>query len=1048
METSYSIHIELRPGRNLAILFTLLLLCVVSTVSIAQYDNIKFDKLLVSDGLVQSSIKDMVRDQYGFLWIATRGGLSRYDGSEFENYFKNSEDSFSLSHSSIWSLKNDDNGDLWIGTSNGLNKYKRSSEQFIPYLHKGLENNVITKIVDWSPDILILGTSKGLFFFDKKREKYVNHPVFNVLDTLLIRDIIKRKDKSLLIATSAGLFSTKGQSVTKVLEGSIFAVFEDDNLNLWVSFMDISFLYSSDFMESKVISNRSFFRGIQSDGNGHIIISNGKVEIFNLDGDLLHNYGYSPFDDYSLLFNSATCIEIDYDGIWWIGVNGYGINRYDPNNPSINILRHQSEKKSTLSSSYVKSFFTEDDTTVFIATSRGLDVFDVELNMVENIYLGTADIIYEESKNIWIPSGDNKLLVIDKKSMTIIKEYIVPDMSTTKAMHIDEKGIIWLGASSGLLKFNPNTGSTKTFLPLSSDIVKSQQFSDWVTAIYDQGDYYILGTSAGMYKFDLSTEIITEYSNTGFKNSFIKCIEEDNNGNLWVGTWGDGVFSWEIATGEIKQFTRNEGLPNDVVYGVLADKEGYLWMSTNYGLSRFNPKDESFFNIDVNYGLQSNEFNTSAYFKSPNDIMYFGGIEGLNYFNPEGIKNKKVPNTYITGAYLGHEKLLAPQLGSNSKSIMELDTIVLNYDQNMIGFDFNSTNLTISNLNQYAYFLDGLETDWNYRVNRRYVDYSSIPPGDYVFKVKSSNNDGVWDESYAQIVVIINPPYWQTLWFKALVLVVIAWLLYAFYAWRTYNLREKQKVLSIRVEEATAEITQQNKELREAQDRLVQSEKMVSLGVLSAGIGHEMNNPLNFIKGGIDSLQKHLKQYPDISDESVPYFNAVNEGVKRSTNIVKSLNHFSRQTTKMDEVCNIHDIANNCLVMLNSKIINRVEVKKSFMSSPPTILGNEGKLHQAIFNLLDNAAQSIIDKGEINIKTELEDDNLILTISDSGEGISEENISKIYDPFFTTKALGKGTGLGLSITYTIIEEHKGNINVSSKPNEGTRFVIRLPYYNS
>lgn len=1055
MKTSYSILIGLKPGSSLAIFFTLLILCLVSTLSIAQYNNIKFDRLLVSDGLVQSSISDIVRDQYGYLWIGSRGGLSRYDGSEFENYFKNPKDSFSLSHSSVWCLKNDQNGDLWIGTSNGLNKYERSTERFKAYLNKDLEENIIIRMIDWSLDTLILGTPKGLFFFDKRQEKYVTHPKFSFFDTLEINDIIKSNDERMLIATSVGLFSIKGGNYTKILEGSILGVFEDENLNLWISTLNKVLLYSSDLKKKKSVNNRSFSRGnrtfsrgISSDGDGHVIIANGKIDIYNLQGELLYNYQYNPFDDKSLLYNNATCLEIDDDGIWWIGVNGYGINRYDPNNPSLNVVRQNPGKNLTLSSNFIKSFYTKDDKTIFVATSRGLDVFDTELNTTQNIYVGIADIICEENGNIWIASGANKLLVVDPHDKKIIKEYIVPGMAITKAMYIDKKGIIWLGTETGLIKFNPKTGSTDTFLSRSKNIATSLQLSHWITAIVDIGNYYIIGTSSGTYKFNLSTEEVTKYPGIDFEKLYIKCIEKDSKGILWVGTWGDGVFKWDITTGEIKQFTRNDGLPNDVVYGVLEDKQGYLWMSTNLGLSRFNPEDESFFNIDVNYGLQSNEFNTNSYFISTNNVLYFGGNEGFNYFNPEGIKNITIPNTYITGFYIGHEKILAPQLGSNSRSIMEIDTITLNYDQNMVGFDFNSTNLTISNLNQYAYFLDGLETDWNYRVNRRYVDYSSIPPGDYVFKVKSSNNDGVWDESYAQIVVIINPPYWQTVRFIVLSLFIIGWSLYAFYRWRTYNLRKKQMVLGVRIDAATAEIQEQNKELREAQERLVQSEKMVSLGVLSAGIGHEMNNPLNFIKGGIESLQKHLEQYPDIFNESAPYFNAVNEGVKRSTNIVKSLNHFSRQSTKMDEVCNIHEIANNCLVMLNSKTINKVEIIKKYMNTSPTILGNEGKLHQAIFNLLDNAAQAIVKKGEIIIETELENNNLVLKISDSGEGISKENISKIYDPFFTTKELGKGTGLGLSITYTIIEEHKGTINVFSNTNEGTRFVIRLPYYNS
>lgn len=233
--------------------------------------------------------------------------------------------------------------------------------------------------------------------------------------------------------------------------------------------------------------------------------------------------------------------------------------------------------------------------------------------------------------------------------------------------------------------------------------------------------------------------------------------------------------------------------------------------------------------------------------------------------------------------------------------------------------------------------------------------------------------------------------------------------------------------------------------LQKTQDQLIQSEKMASLGILSAGVGHEINNPLNFIKGGANALASHLKsQHTKVEEETRPFIDIINEGVNRATAIVKGLSHFSRQNTDQNESCDLHKILDNCLLILQSKLKHKAVIEKNYLEALPTILGNEGQLHQALLNILSNAEQAIQKNGLIRITTTLENDQLKLTISDNGYGIAKENLPKISDPFFTTKAPGEGTGLGLSITYKIIADHKGKIIVNSEVNRGTEFVILLP----
>ena len=258
---------------------------------------------------------------------------------------------------------------------------------------------------------------------------------------------------------------------------------------------------------------------------------------------------------------------------------------------------------------------------------------------------------------------------------------------------------------------------------------------------------------------------------------------------------------------------------------------------------------------------------------------------------------------------------------------------------------------------------------------------------------------------------------------------------------RTAELEQK----NIELEEGNDELEKTLSNLKDTQQQLVQAEKMASLGILAAGIGHEINNPLNFIKNGVVALTNHLKEYPQLPvHELDPYIKIINEGIDRSSNIIKSLSHFSRRGTRFDETCDIHAIIDNCLTILNNRFKNKVEITKTYCTNSCTTLGSEGKLHQAILNILSNAEQAIEGTGEIFIKTQCKNDFIYISIKDTGTGISKDHLSKINDPFFTTKSPGEGTGLGLFITYSIIEEHGGTIQVSSEVNKGAVFTVKLP----
>jgi signal transduction histidine kinase len=269
--------------------------------------------------------------------------------------------------------------------------------------------------------------------------------------------------------------------------------------------------------------------------------------------------------------------------------------------------------------------------------------------------------------------------------------------------------------------------------------------------------------------------------------------------------------------------------------------------------------------------------------------------------------------------------------------------------------------------------------------------------------------------------------------------------------------KERTEELGLANEEliaANKELTFQREELQTALDelnnthqQLVESEKMASLGILAAGISHEINNPLNFIQGGLSGLNDYFNDHlADHKKHVKLMLEGIQEGITRASNIVSSLNHFSRNTESQNEQCDIHAIIDNCLVMLQNQLKHKINVEKTFTEQPFALYGNEGKLHQAFLNILLNACQAIQDTGTISITTETSKHDLFISIADTGCGIRSDDLPKIFDPFFTTKAPGIGTGLGLSITYTILQEHRGEVEFKSRVGEGTTALIRLPKY--
>jgi signal transduction histidine kinase len=403
----------------------------------------------------------------------------------------------------------------------------------------------------------------------------------------------------------------------------------------------------------------------------------------------------------------------------------------------------------------------------------------------------------------------------------------------------------------------------------------------------------------------------------------------------------------------------------------------------------------------------------------------------------------------------------------------------LAYKNNYLTFRYIGITANQSKKVKYRYILEGLDENWSAVTNRTSVTYGNLAPGCYTFNVKAMNSEGFWSKTNAYTFTI-RPPWWKTYWFRISTIVIVCSLLIGFYRLRVTALKKQKDRLKKIISEKTVIVKNQNYELQTlneelstaneemtfkndelhkqrlelelalnhlqlTQKQLIQSEKLASIGILSSGIAHEINNPLNFIKGGCYGLENFLKQIiPDQKETIEPFFDAINTGVDRAANIVSSLAAYARIDDSDRTDCKINSIIDVCLMMLQNRLNDKVEIIKNYCKNECIIKGNEGKLHQAFLNILMNAEESIEEHGTITISTQVIDNFLITKVNDTGCGIAKENLNKILEPFFTTKDPGIGTGLGLSITYKIILEHSGFLEYSSEPGKGTTVTVKLP----
>jgi ligand-binding sensor domain-containing protein/signal transduction histidine kinase len=823
--------------------------------------NIRFEHLSLEQGLSQSVVNSILQDRTGFLWIGTQDGLNRYDGYNFTIYKPDSTDPASLSDRWITALAEDDEGYLWVGTRlGGLNRYNPVTGDFTRYPYSdeisedGISGSQITALYADKNGIWI-GTENGLNLLNPTTNTVTNYRSSESTTTL-----------------SSSLIS----AIFKDSHGTLWVGTTNAGVNIFDEKNNTFRAYRHDEDDDSSLSNNRV-RSIAEDKNGQIWIGTGKgLNRFDSERKTFTRFLASSEDPYSISDNMINTIYRDRSGGLWIGTNN-GLNRYDEQLKKFIHHQYQPSINNSLSSNMVAAIYEDRSNVIWVGTAGGglnkynrqQDKFayfrsipDQENGLSSNF---VYPIVEDKNRFIWIGTDGTGLNRFDPLTDQFVNYKNDPDnekslgSNAIVSLKVTHDGTLWIGTYHGLERFD---SETQTFSHYQIETANATTLS--IYCIYEDRDHTIwLGTSRGLYTFDPVSEVFTLFSfaedqPASFREDRIMAITQDSNGNLWLGTFDSGLFKlnkeqtsakhytnvsddltslsnnsvmviyqdtnatlwvgtaggglnrYNVEDETFTRFTEKNGLPNDVIYGILEDEDENLWISTNFGLSRFNIATQTFRNFTASDGLQSNEFNQNAFAKSRNGFLYFGGINGFNVFKPSEIRNNPaLPPVVLTG--ISSQEGLS-LLGEDQTSEY-LQEVTITWPQNSFEFEFAAFAFQQPDKNQYSYMLEEFDETWNQVNTKRVGRYTNLPGGTYTLRLRGANSDGIWNQNGQSIRVIVVPPYWETWWFRSLMLFGLGITIAGGLRWRVKSIESRNRELERVVQKRTADLEKRTREI-------------------------------------------------------------------------------------------------------------------------------------------------------------------------------------------------------------------------------------------
>ncbi|MXO04806.1 two-component regulator propeller domain-containing protein [Flavobacterium sp. HBTb2-11-1] len=1079
-----------------------ILLCFLtisnSLFSQGQFDSYQFRS--IQETASKRAVSSIIQDKNDFIWIGTSGaGLYRYDGVNYFGY-KYDNKPGSVNSNFIYSTFIDSKNNLWVGTDQGLCLYNRDLDNFTRIniedaITQGYTQPITIKtIIEDNNGNLYLGAyGFGLFKLNIKTLK-ASLVHSKVLDkpNFLIKSSVKNKQGIIYLGTSYGLLEIDANGKAKQiykdkfkrepLTNDIESLVIDKFGYLWMGTTEnglIKIKPETDNyqFENYAITKNKILSIVQS-SLGYIVCGteNDGLLVVNYKGEVLKKYLHSKYNSASLKSNSVWSLYEDREKRLWLGYFNKGLGVFDKPNNKFNSLESLANNENSLQTSYVTSVAKDKKGNLLISNEGGgLDIYNlanksfIHVNKTNQSYYSGLDavdiqvIFIDSRQNIWLGSWDRGIYFL-KNGTSRFVNYNTANTPGLKSNRIfsfseDSKGRIWIGTFIKGLHYFDNKNNT--FVHCDSEpFVKNGLDNAFIRKVFVDSDNVLwVGTILGLYQINIKDESgfkVTKMRDAMFgginKNNSIQIIlsiYESNDKTIWIGTDTQGLFSYNKKNKTFSNYDNFPGFDEKSIRAIISDNNGALWLSGGSGLTKLDLKNRKSNNFNKDDGLIDNDFNNNAVYKDGNGELYFGGYEGVNYFNPNEIKKaEKAPRLYFSDFKLFNKSVKPNEEGSSlSKVISQSKEITLNYTQSVFTIEYVGINYNYSKKNQYAYYLEGFEKDWNYVGNNRTATYTNLAPGNYIFKVKSANADGTWSGNQLELKIKVLPPWWKTIWAYLIYSSILIFLI--LYLNKIYQNRFKAKQAIILEKEKNIQLEKlNNKKLQ-----------------FFTNISHEFRTPLTLIINPLEDILKSKKISPEIHNK----LKIVHKSSDRLSRLINELmdfnklefNKISLQAKKVEIVSFTEAVigyfyeeaaARNIAVNFESAVDELEDWLDPKM------------LEKILFNIISNAFKFTPDNGSIHISinaSETENALIIdgnkvpsfsITIADTGSGIRKKDLNKIFDRFYQVNNLNKeyygSTGIGLEVVKEFVELHKGKIEVESQVGQGTSFKITFPLGSS
>ena len=1134
-------------------IFTAVML-LLQVAGICQSSNSRFKHLTIEDGLPQNMVDCMLQDSQGFLWMGTWNGLCRYNGYDFEVF---DSPNSGIDDTFIYALSEDAFGNVWIGNRIGLSIYITEQGRFknvdIPTLNGPVE---VRDFASYGDSIIIMASDKGLTFLSPDKSGNVSITRHLAMGSELLGSIVNTVTvdswQNVWIGTDEGLYllTTQGDlnhfnvgDESGLASYKVLAVYESKNKDIWIGtefgfyqYMSDShtFLpYFNDPNETKSLVHSTVMDILEIE-NGHLLLATlGGLSVFDPEKQNFTNHSHDPNIDHSLSNDFVNCLLKDRSGNIWIGTERGGVDYYNTSQNQIEHFEHVPDNANSLSVSTINSIY-EDDKYLWIGTAGGgLNRYNASTGRYKQYRFnpGSAQglssdfvtsIVRDKKGKLWVGTWGSGLNKLNDQTGTFEFYQAPPGLVSSYISSVieDKKGDLWLGTLGGISRYNL---MSQQFETIFSDQT-SYKITNVGCLLFDNENSLWVGSRFGLYHLQSPDGFQSNISVKHYRHSdedvaslsgnYVISLKQASDGTIWVGTYGQGINKL-IQQGDsvwFESYGLSSGLSNTVIYTIEEDRQKNLWLSTDYGLSRFNPVNGTIRNYFQADGFLNNQYYWSASFKNKEGKLYFGGMNGLDAFFPEWIQQDvNGSEVTITSIQLLNEPVKPGEEYNGvevlDKSIYSAESINLSYKEKVLGFEFSALNYQEPGMVRYAYILENFEKDWNYvGSNRRYATYTNLKPGDYVFKVKTSVGNGDFNGPVRQIAIHIDPPFWDTIWFRAISLIGLILLFFGYVRYRTYNLNKQKRLLENQVKERTERINQQNEALSyqavqlqrnnddlETKQKLIEGQnqqlenqnkeiltqrdeviklndklKLVSQLKLSffTNISHEFRTPLTLIIGPIEKLLRDR----GLTNETRSTLEIMNRNAQRLLHLINQIMDFRKIEKGRMELKvakgNITSFCENVFAAFEPLAQTKsIEFTFEEHEVPAEVWFDAQKIENVLYNLLSNAFKYTPNNGKVKLmvsglsakeaRLSIPDDSeggkgpiLSIKVIDTGMGISEENLPLVFKRFYRIESEEafkiSGSGIGLALTEELIKTHHGEIYVESVLKEGSTFEVQFP----